>query len=322
MLRLILLAIAAMTAMPLERPLRAQSPDAICGDTTVSARILSTGPVRAVITRARDLRVCFAAEGFTDSLPLHPRDWSTRSRLVLRETRNPGDVRRMQSSSVLTSWAKNGTFLPNDTAAAAWRAAVDELIEAQWDYAVHMISRLELEEEINGIVAQQQWMLAQIDTIKRQADSLRLSISQGHSRDRGGYNARVAAAERSEMAARSRVAAARGRLDAIPRTAENSERIASARESVRTAEDMARQAAHRTMTARSNGRESAPSKQLILDGLDPEGRIATLKSMLVELDADARVPHLRAALRAFDSQQNPEPRLLDAVARIRAVLAR
>jgi hypothetical protein len=321
MRRSFLCGIAALAGVTTS-PLTAQSAEAICADTVVSARIVSTGAVRAIITRMQDLRVCMAAEGFTDSLPFHPRDWATRSRLLTLETRVPGDVRRMQSSSVLTSWSKNGVTLANGETAAAWRGAVDELIAAQWDYAVQRIGRMELEEEIAGIIAQQNWIQGQIDTIRHKADSLRVQISEGYSRAQSDYAVRISRALQNEAALRSRLAEARGRLASIPRTPDNLDRVAAAEQSVRGAEDQVRQAVERTQAARAGAGDPNSGKQLLLDNLNPEGRIADLKSMLRELDADRRVANLREALRAFDAYPDPQPRLYNAAARIRAILTR
>jgi hypothetical protein len=59
-----------------------QSPFTFCAD-TVPNRIISTGPVRAVVATVDSLRVCLAAEGFSDSAVLHPRNWPNPSRLSI-----------------------------------------------------------------------------------------------------------------------------------------------------------------------------------------------------------------------------------------------
>jgi hypothetical protein len=312
MMRRIISPLILIGAVSLSRPMAAQSGEAICADTAVNARILGTGPVRAIITELQGLRVCVAAEGFTDSSAFHPNDWPGRSRLLVLETRRAGDVRRMQSSSVLTAWTNNGKPASYDAVAAAWRAAVLDLAAAQWDAAARYIELAELEMEIAAAAEQQAWLRAQIDTIKGKEDSLRVAVGQETGRSRLDDNQCQSSAQRLGAA---RASSARAALARIPRTPENAGRIREAEANVREADASARQPSRSCVSA--GGAQKADNA---LDNLDAIGRIATLKEMLADLDADSRITSLKAALQAFAAQPDPTPRLLDAAGRIRTIL--
>jgi hypothetical protein len=172
-----------------------QSAFTLCADTR-SNRIVSTGPVRAVVATLDSMRVCLAAEGFTDSAAAHPRDWASPSRLVVLETRLSGEVRRMQESQVLTSWLRNERPLPNDSTALAWRALVIDVAAAKWDVAARQMERRELEQTASGLLMQKQWIVAQIDTIRHREDSLKLALSERLSRARADKQQRINSARR------------------------------------------------------------------------------------------------------------------------------
>ena len=270
--------IVAVALAPM-REVAGQSAFALCAD-TLSNRILSTGPVRAVVATVDSMRVCLAAEGFTDSAAAHPRDWASPSRLVILETRMPGDVRRMQESQVLTSWLKNERPLANDSIAASWRASVIAVVGAKWDVAARHMERRELDETVSGLLGQKQWITAQIETIKRRENALRLELSERLSRARAEKQERINSARRYK----------------------NPQLIAAAEAIV--------------------PEQAVAGIQDLLDRLDAKARIATLNTMLMDLDADKRVRAARAALQAIDAQPDPEERLRAAAARLRAILAR
>lgn len=192
------LVLAAAAVAPFGRA-TGQSAFALCGD-SVPNRIVSTGPVRAVIATVEGLRVCVAAEGFTDSAAMHPRDWANPQRLVVLETRLAGDSRQMMESRLLTSWSRNDRPLGRDSAAAEWRSVVLDLAGAKWDVAARRMERQDLESVTSGLLAQKVWMLAQIDTLRRRDDSLRVALSEGLSRAREEKQRRVTSARRYKRA--------------------------------------------------------------------------------------------------------------------------
>lgn len=299
----------------------AQSAFSLCAD-SMPNRIVSTGPARAVIATVDSLRLCLAAEGFGDSAARHPRDWAAPSRLLILETRIPGDVRRMQESQVLISWTRNDRPLPNDSTAKEWRTSVVEVVAAKWDIAARRMERQELAENISSVLAQQGWIEGQIDTLRHKDDSLRLAVSEVLSHARQEKQNSLSAATRSESAARSSLSKAQSALAAATSSGDPG-RIPSARASVAAAEDRVRAATERVRSIQQIVPENAVAEtQDLLDRLDAKRRIATLTAMLTNLDADNRVGAWRATLEAIDSQPDPEERLRLAAARLRAILSR
>jgi hypothetical protein len=317
--RLCLLAVAGLAAP--SRPAVAQSAFSLCAD-TLPNRIVSTGPARVVIATVDGLRVCLAAEGFTEAEALHPRDWRSPLRLVVLETSIPGEIRRMQESQILTAWKRNEQSLPNDSLAAAWRVAVVDVVAAQWDLAARRMEQRELTANISSLVAQRAWIQGQIDTLRQRDDSLRVAVGERLSQARLEKQRALSSATKSESAARSNLSKAQSSLAAAT-SAGDPARIQSARGAVAAAEDRVRAATDRVRAAQAIVPENAVSgTQALRDELDATGRIATLSAMLTELDADTRVAAWQSALRAIDAQPDPEERLRSAAARLRAILSR
>jgi hypothetical protein len=313
------LALAGVTS--LTEPAVAQSAFALCAD-TLPNRIVSTGPARVITTTVDGLRVCLAAEGFTDADALHPRDWRSPSRLVVLETSIPGDARRMQETPVLTWWKRNEQSLPNDSLAATWRAAVIDVAAAQWDVAARRMERRELSDNISSLLAQKAWIQGQIDTLRQRDDSLRIAVGERLSQARLDKQRALNSATQSESAARSNLSKAQSSLAAATSSGDPG-RIQSARAAVAAAEDRVRTATDRVRAAQAIVPEHAVSgTQLLRDELDANGRIATLSAMLAELDAGPRVAAWQSAIAAIEAQPDPEVQLRSAAARLRAILTR
>jgi hypothetical protein len=313
--------VAAAVALAAAPPAAAQSAFTLCAD-TLPNRIISTGPVRAVVATMDTLRVCLAVEGFSDSAAVHPRDWRRADHLVVLETRYGTDVRRLQESRVLTTWTKNERALAIDSLGIAWRSAAVDLIAAKWDAAARRMEQHELEQNIADVLAQQAWIRAQIDTVKHKDDSLRLAVSEGVARARFERQRTISAAQKYESAARSQLSRAQSAL-ASASASGDAGRIQSARSAVASAEASVRAASERVQAAQSSSPDTGVgAAQDLLDRLDAKGRTATLTAMLMDLDADNRAASWRGALDAIRAQPDPEVRLLDAAARLKAILAR
>jgi hypothetical protein len=170
--------------------------------------------------------------------------------------------------------------LANDSTAASWRASVIAVVAAKWNVAARNMERRELEQTATALLAQKQWIVAQIDTIKHREDALRLELSERLSRARAEKQERINSARRYK----------------------NPELIVAAEAIV--------------------PEQAVAGIQDLLDRLDAKARIAMLKAMLVDLDADNRVSAARAALQAIDAQPDPDEQLRAAAERLRAILRR
>jgi hypothetical protein len=93
---------------------------------------------RQTVIKAGELTVCLLAMR-ADPADTTPRQWATRSHVVVLETQRPGDFRRLALDRG-TSWTVNGKPAPMDSTAEAWHHAVVDVLDAA--YAVDRLRGL------------------------------------------------------------------------------------------------------------------------------------------------------------------------------------
>jgi hypothetical protein len=301
---------------------QAQS-DSFCANAADSSRIIRTGATRAVAGTFDGLRICMTAEGFSDSTDFHPVVWPSQSRIVVYETLRPGDARRMESSQVTTTWTRNGSALPNDSTAAAWRAAVRSALEARWELVTLRQEEAGYQAEIAATVRKQKEMKAEIDSTRKLAARLNASINSLRTQDRQLRQSLSAAQQRASQVG-SQLSGARSAVASA--TTEQARRQAEDR--VRTLEsEYSRQNDNLHRLERQVDQFDVDRKiglvELELKGLNPDNRIAFLDIQLAALDPEARFADLRAALASLDADNRSrklETQLAEAVAKLNAIL--
>jgi hypothetical protein len=85
---------------------------------------------RQAIVSAATLKVCLLAMR-ADPADSTPRRWATRSHVVILETQQPGDFRRLALDRA-TAWTVNGKPAPFDSAAESWQRMVIDVLDAAW----------------------------------------------------------------------------------------------------------------------------------------------------------------------------------------------
>lgn len=102
----------------------AQSSLAACGEPPDST-------ARQTIVSASDLKVCLLAMR-ADPADSTPRRWATRSHVVILETQQPGDFRRLALETRATAWTINGRPAAFDSTAELWQRVVVDVLDAAW----------------------------------------------------------------------------------------------------------------------------------------------------------------------------------------------
>jgi hypothetical protein len=114
---------AAATLAVIASSASAQSSLAACGDPPDST-------ARQTIVSAGNLKVCLLAMR-ADPADSTPRQWATRSHVVVLETQQPGDFRRLALDRA-TAWTINGKPAPFDSTAESWQQVVIDVLDAGW----------------------------------------------------------------------------------------------------------------------------------------------------------------------------------------------
>jgi hypothetical protein len=101
----------------------AQSSLAACGEPPDST-------ARQVIVSVGTLKVCLLAMR-ADPADSTPRRWATRSHLVILETQQPGDFRRLALDRSM-AWTVNGNPVAYDSTVESWQRVVIDVVDAAW----------------------------------------------------------------------------------------------------------------------------------------------------------------------------------------------
>ena len=290
-----------------------------CTDATESGRLIRTGATRTVAVAAAGISVCMTAEGFTDSLEIHPREWMTRSRFVVLESVAPGDARRMEISSVLTIYNRNAQVSSNDAAATRWRDQALDVLGLHWDLVTMHARRFDIDAEMAATLQLNQVILGEMDSIRRRAAELNSALISQQRKERDDREALTRARQRH-----ANLRAAMDRARAAVATAKTADDQARAQQNLTNLENQLNAASNALQRAeRMNSGEPAAG-QLQMEMRNEEGRMDLLKARLADLDADKRVEWLRASRNEVSEElaKVVEQRLARAVETLKATLQR
>jgi hypothetical protein len=115
---------AAVVLFVIASTAAAQSSLAACGD-------VPDATARQTVVSAGDLKVCLLAMR-SDPADTAPRQWATRSHVVILETQQSNDFRRLVLETRAMAWTVNGKPAPYDSTVESWQKAVIDVLDAGW----------------------------------------------------------------------------------------------------------------------------------------------------------------------------------------------
>jgi hypothetical protein len=131
---------------------------------------------RQTIVTSGNLKVCLIAMR-ADPADSTPRRWATRSHVVILETQQPGNFRRLVLETRSTAWTINGKPAEFDSTAEAWQKAVIDVLDAGW--AARRLSAMagELRATDIALPSSVEEAKAQLTTIGKQINLVQAKIN-------------------------------------------------------------------------------------------------------------------------------------------------